>query len=423
MKEQASAIIGAQWGDEGKGKIADRFARKSDWVIRYQGGNNAGHTVIVDDEKYVLHLIPSGILHETTTCLIGPGMVVNLRELMEEIEKLEEAGIPVRDRLLISSRAHVLFPYHQFLDFLSESERGDNKIGTTQKGIGPAYEEKICRQGLRLVDFFDSDSVLKHCKQKVDELNEGWEEYEGTGGEKLAEEYLSYFDSLKSLLADSPTILEKAYENQESLLFEGAQGTLLDIDFGSYPYVTSSNSTIGGVVTGSGFPGHYIDEAIGVSKAYMTRVGKGPFPVELTGDTGSWIREKGGEFGATTGRPRRCGWLDLKLLDYACRINGFTDIALTKLDVLSGLDELKVNIDYKDGLSGPLEIPMDGKRLAEVEPDYETLPGWDEDIQSCRNWSELPESAKDYVNFVEDYIETPITYISVGPNREEIIEV
>lgn len=421
--KQTAAIIGSQWGDEGKGKLADRFARDSDWVVRYQGGNNAGHTVIVDGEKFVLHLIPSGILHADTTCLIGSGMVVNLRELMDEIEKLEDAGIDVTDRLRLSCRAHVLFPYHQFLDSKSEAERGDEKIGTTQKGIGPAYEDKVRREGLRLVDFHSPDAVVEHCERKVRQLPDGWEEYESTNPDPvdLAEEYLRYYEKLESLLVDGPAVLERAHNSGESILFEGAQGTLLDIDFGSYPYVTSSNSSVGGIVTGAGFPGHNLDSVIGVTKAYLTRVGKGPFPAELDGEMGEWLREQGGEYGATTGRPRRCGWLDLPLLNYSSRVNGFTNLALTKLDVLSGLDEIKVIVGHEGQKDGPQDVVVHSSRLEDVEPVYETLPGWDEYIRDCRRWSDLPENARRYVTFVEDYVDVPVTYISIGPEREELI--
>jgi adenylosuccinate synthase len=418
---QTSAIIGAQWGDEGKGKLADRFGQDADWVIRYQGGNNAGHTVIVDGEKYVLHLIPSGILHTDTTCLIGSGMVVNLRELMEEIDALEEAGIDVEERLRIACRAHVLFPYHQFLDSKSEEQRGDDKIGTTQKGIGPAYEDKVKREGFRFVDFDSHDTVKRHCRRKIDALSDGWEDYEASSPAELADEYMGYYERIKPLLVDGPSELESAYNAGESLLFEGAQGTLLDIDFGSYPFVTSSNSSVGGVVTGAGFPGHRLDTVIGVAKAYLTRVGKGPFPAELEGDMGEWLREQGGEYGATTGRPRRCGWLDLPLLNYSARINGFTNLALTKLDVLSGLDEIKVTVDHERSNDGPQDTVIHSSSLKSVEPQYETLPGWDQYIRDCRSWSDLPSAAKDYVTFVEDFVDVPVTYISVGPERDELI--
>ncbi|MFB6345292.1 MAG: adenylosuccinate synthase, partial [bacterium] len=355
---QVEAIIGAQWGDEGKGKLADRFAEDADWVVRYQGGNNAGHTVIVDGEKFVLHLIPSGILHQGATCLIGSGMVVNLRELMEEMETLREAGVNVRERLRLSCRAHVLFPYHQFLDSKSEEELGDEKIGTTQKGIGPAYEDKVRRQGLRLIDFESPETVIEHCQRKVDRLGSGWGDYSSSNGRELAEEYLEYYEDLKPLIVDGAAELESAYHSGQTILFEGAQGTLLDIDFGSYPFVTSSNSSVGGIVTGTGFPGHNINSVVGVTKAYLTRVGKGPFPAELNGETGEWLREQGGEYGATTGRPRRCGWLDLPLLKYACRVNGFTQLAITKLDVLSGLEEINVTVDHEGLNGGPEDIAV-----------------------------------------------------------------
>lgn len=419
--KQVEAIIGAQWGDEGKGKLADRFAQDADWVVRYQGGNNAGHTVIVDGEKYVLHLIPSGILHQGATCLIGSGMVVNLRELMDEMQTLRDAGVSVEDRLRIACRSHVLFPYHQFLDSQAEEELGDEKIGTTQKGIGPAYEDKVRRQGLRLIDFESPETVIEHCERKVNALNDGWETYEGSTGRELAEEYLEYYEQLRSLVVDGTAELESAYNAGKSILFEGAQGTLLDIDFGSYPFVTSSNSSVGGIVTGTGFPGHNIDSVVGVTKAYLTRVGKGPFPVELDGEMGEWLREQGGEYGATTGRPRRCGWLDLPLLNYACRVNGFTQLAVTKLDVLSGLDEINVTVDHEGLEDGPEDISVHSNRLQDVEPVYETLPGWDEDIQDCRNYDELPREARDYITFIEDFVDVSVDYISIGPQRDELI--
>lgn len=419
--KQASALIGAQWGDEGKGKLVDHFARDSDWVIRYQGGNNAGHTVVVDGEKFVLHLIPSGILHSNTTCLIGSGMVVNLRELVNEIETLEDAGVDVRDRLRVTSRAHVLFPFHQYRDSRSEAERGERKIGTTRKGIGPAYEDKVKREGLRFVDFETPEDVRSHCHRKIKVLSEGWTEFEASSADELADEYLDYYENIKPLLVDGLSELERAYYSGESLLFEGAQGTLLDIDFGSYPYVTSSNSSVGGIATGGGFPGHRLDSVIGVAKAYLTRVGKGPFPGELEDEKGDWLRERGEEYGATTGRPRRCGWLDLPLLDYASRVNGFTGLILTNLDVLSGLDEIRVTVNHRPDEEGLQDVAVHSSKLNEVEPVYKTLSGWDDDLRNCRKWTNLPPAARDYVTFIEDYIDVPVNYISVGPEREDLI--
>jgi len=421
MNQQVVALIGAQWGDEGKGKLVDRFAPRSDWVIRFQGGNNAGHTVMVDDEKYVLHLIPSGILHEGVRSLIASGMVVNLRELMGEIEALEERGVPVRDRLRIASRAHVLFPFHPYRDSRSESRRGEDKIGTTQKGIGPAYGDKVLRRGLRLADFERPDSVVEHCRRRVEELGSGWREYEDCSGEEVAEEYLALYEDIRPLVVEGPGTLAKAHARGDRLLFEGAQGTLLDVDFGTYPFVTSSNSSVGGAVTGSGLPPHYLEQVVGIAKAYVTRVGKGPFPVELTGETGKWLRERGQEYGATTGRPRRCGWLDLELLGYAARVNGFTEIGMTKLDVLSGLDEIRVAVGYETESGRSLEAGEQVPRLDRVRPVYESLSGWDEDITDHRSFGELPRAARDYVQFVESHVEVPVRYVSVGPGREQLI--
>ncbi len=421
MNEQVVALVGAQWGDEGKGKLVDRFAPRSDWVVRFQGGNNAGHTVVVDGEEYVLHLVPSGILHEGVSSLVGSGMVVNLRELIEEVRALEERGVPVRERLRLAGRAQVLFPFHPYLDSRAESRRGEDKIGTTQKGIGPAYGDKVLRQGLRLVDLEDPEMVREHCRRRVDQLDEGWDDFEGSSGEAIAEEYLEIFETIRPMVVDGPRTLSRARERGETILLEGAQGTLLDVDFGTYPFVTSSNSSVGGAAIGTGLPPHHLDEVIGIAKAYTTRVGKGPFPLELTGEAGEWLRERGGEFGATTGRPRRCGWLDLELLDYAARVNGFTALGLTKLDVLSGLEEIKVGVGYEFPREGRGEPAARVSRLGRVEPVYETLPGWDEDITDRRQWDRLPGEAREYVRFIESRLDTPIRYVSVGPDREQLI--
>ncbi|MFB6346318.1 MAG: adenylosuccinate synthase [bacterium] len=420
--ETVTAVVGGQWGDEGKGKIVDRFAQQADRVVRYQGGNNAGHTVVVNDKKYVLHLIPSGILHEDSVSVIGPGMVVNLRELMEEIEGLRDLGVNPLDRLEISRRAHVLFPFHQYLDARAESDRGDEKIGTTKKGIGPAYVDKVRRSGLRMADLQNAGEVREHCRGIINGLDDGWHEFDGiTKPDALADEYIEYYDELKENFVDVPRSLRRASERGESILFEGAQGTMLDVDFGTYPFVTSSNPTSGGIVTGSGFPGHQIEDIVGVVKAYTTRVGAGDMPTELTGETGEWLREQGGEFGATTGRPRRCGWLDFVQLDYAITVNGLTSIALSKLDILSGLDEIKVAVEYELNGERFTEFPARTADLMELDPIYETLPGFEEDITDCRNWDELPPNARDYVQYVEDNLQVPIDYISVGPGREQLI--
>jgi adenylosuccinate synthase len=421
--KQTAAIIGAQWGDEGKGKIVDRFARQADWVVRYQGGSNAGHTVVVEDEKYVLHLIPSGILHENTLSLVGPGVVVNLRDLFEEIEMLKKNDKSVLERLRVAGRAHVLFPFHRYIDARSEDRRGEDKIGTTGKGIGPAYLDKVRRRGLRICDLADHDKIYSHCEKIFSELDEGWAEFEKSSVEELASEYSDYYQQLKDIVVDAPAELDAAFRRGEKILFEGAQGSLLDIDFGTYPYVTSSNPTVGGVVTGSGFPGHRLETVLGIAKAYTTRVGEGPFPAELTGEMGQWLQDKGGEFGATTGRPRRCGWLDLKILRYTARVNGFTDLVLTKLDVLSGQEKIKVAVDYRGPSGQPINgFPARSEQLAEVEPVYEELEGWAEDITDCSNFSELPAAARDYVKYIEENLQVPVSYLSVGPGRRQFIE-
>ncbi len=415
------AVIGSQWGDEGKGKIVDRFAASADLVVRYQGGNNAGHTVVVEGEEYILHLVPSGILHPDTLSLVGPGLVVNLRALKEEIELLEKHGISVEERLRLARRAQVLFPFHQYLDSRNESERGEDKIGTTGKGIGPAYVDKVRRSGLRMCDLADRSRLGKHCDERVNQIETRYGAYEGPTGAELADEYYSYFRQLEELLVPAPELLKQAYSEGQEILFEGAQGSLLDIDFGTYPYVTSSNPTVGGVVSGSGFPGHRIDGVVGIVKAYTTRVGEGPFPAELTEEMGEHLREKGGEFGATTGRPRRCGWLDLPLLRYTAGLNGFTSIALTKLDILSGMEEIEVVVEYRENGEKLEAFPASSERLEAVQTVTKTLPGWSEDITDCRNYEDLPEAARDYVRFVESELDVPAKYISVGPGREELI--
>ncbi len=421
MQSKTKAVIGAQWGDEGKGKIVDRLAAEADVVVRFQGGSNAGHTVVVDDEKYVLHLIPSGILQSETVSLVGPGVVVNLRELFEEIEELDSIGVPVHQRLRVAARAHVLLPFHCETDARKEADRGSSKIGTTQKGIGPAYVDKVQRRGLRICDLADREKVLDFCRASIAKFEAEYGRWQGSSVQQLAGEYCRYYEKLQDQVVNSPEFLRRARQQNKKLLFEGAQGTMLDLDFGTYPYVTSSNPTIGGVVTGSGFPGHQVDKIIGVTKAYTTRVGAGPFPAELEGERGEYLREKGGEFGATTGRPRRCGRLDLMQMNYACAVNGFTDLALTKLDILSGLPELEVITGYRSGGELLTKFPAESGKLEEIEPVTEAFDGWSEEISDCRDFSHLPVEARDYVNFIGNQLDIRISYVSVGPGREELI--
>ncbi len=421
MIDEVEAVIGAQWGDEGKGKIVDKLAASADVVVRFQGGSNAGHTVVVDDEKYVLHLIPSGILQRETVSVVGPGVVVNLRELFEEIEELDSMGIPVYERLRVASRAHVLFPFHCETDAQKEKSRGSSKIGTTQKGIGPAYVDKIQRRGLRICDLAEREKVLDFCRASIGKYEANYGRWQGSSVQQLAGEYCRYYEKLEDQVVNCPEFLRRVRQQNKKILFEGAQGTMLDIDFGTYPYVTSSNPTIGGVVTGSGFPGHRVNRVVGVTKAYTTRVGAGPFPSELEEAQDEYLREKGGEFGATTGRPRRCGWLDLMQMNYACAVNGFTDLALIKLDVLSGLDELEVVTGYRFAGERLTEFPASSEKLAEVTPITESFDGWSEEIRDCRNFSQLPVEARDYVNFIENQLDVRVSYVSVGPGREELI--
>ncbi|MFW5984927.1 MAG: adenylosuccinate synthase [Halanaerobiaceae bacterium] len=413
-------VVGAQWGDEGKGKVTDSMAREADVVARFGGGNNAGHTVIVDDDKFELHQVPSGILYPEKLCVLGNGVVLDPEELVAEMEGLEERNISL-DNFYISDTAHLIMPYHRMLDRLEEERKGSGKIGTTGKGIGPAYTDKVARRGIRVGDFLDKQKLREKLTKALDYQNLVLQEVYGSeplSVEGIISDYQPCFDKLSSHIVDTTVLLGQARKEGKSIFFEGAQGTLLDIDYGSYPYVTSSNPTAGGVCTGAGIGPTEIDQVIGVAKAYVTRVGEGPFPTELENEIGEFLREKGHEFGVTTGRPRRCGWLDIPLLRHAVRVNSFTDIALTKLDVLSGLDQIKVCTGYK--IQG--EIVEDISDVEEeYQPVYETYPGWEEDITEVRDFSDLPQNARDYVTSIEDMIETRISVIGVGPDREEAI--
>lgn len=416
------AVIGAQWGDEAKGKIVDVLAENADVVARYQGGTNAGHTVVVGNEKFVFHLIPSGILHENTTCVIGNGVIINLEKLIDEIDEITKRGASIDDNLLISDRAHLVMPYHILAEKESELKRG-KKIGTTLQGIGPTYSDKMNRQfGIRIADLMDFDlfkekldfnlknksQILKSISKEID-YNE------------LVKKYKEYADEIRSYVTDTSLFMHNAIKSGKWILFEGAQGTLLDIDFGTYPYVTSSNPTIGGVFSGLGVGPNAVDKIIGVSKAYTTRVGKGPFPTELPEEFGKQIREKGNEFGATTGRPRRCGWLDIVGLKYAARLNSFTDIALTKLDVLDGLEEIKICVAYKYSGERIEDFPSSLGILEQCEPIYEELPGWKEKTSSIQDYKKLPVNAISYIERISELLDTEISIISTGPRRNQII--
>jgi adenylosuccinate synthase len=413
-------LVGSQWGDEGKGKIVDILSKNFDIVARYQGGANAGHTVEIGDKKYVLHLIPSGILRENCICVIGNGVVIDPTALLEEIDLLESLGIKIEGRLLISHNAHLIMPYHKLLDSINES-RG-NKIGTTGKGIGPCYIDKYARKGIRVVDLQNKkileEKIRLNMKEKNDLL---WKMYEqeGLDVEQIIKTYMEFDKRIDKYIKDVSVYLNNAISEGKSILLEGAQGALLDVDHGTYPYVTSSNPTSGGACTGTGIPPNKIDTVAGIVKAYTTRVGMGPFPTELFDSNGEMLRSEGGEFGATTGRPRRCGWFDIPLVKYSSIINGLDYVALTKLDVLSIFKEIKVCVNYR--LEGKLlkSFPTDFNRLSSVEPVYESLPGWNTDISTCTSYNDLPQRAKDYLGFISDKAGIRISIISVGPKREQ----
>jgi len=412
-------VIGAQWGDEGKGKVTDKLAETADYVVRFSGGNNAGHTVIVGDEKYELHLIPSGILYPDKKSVIGSGVVIDPIALITEMEGLKKRGLNF-DNFFISNQAHVVMPYHRKFDGLEESRKGDDKIGTTKKGIGPAYTDKAARRGIRIADMLDKkifESKLKNVLEYKNLILKNVYNEKELSYEEIKTEYLEAAKKLKPYVADTSLLLDQAYKESKNIFFEGAQGTLLDIDYGTYPYVTSSNPTAGGVCTGTGFGPKKIDDIIGVAKAYLTRVGAGPFPTELFDEMGEFLLEKGHEFGVTTGRPRRCGWLDLPLLKYAVRVNGLTELVLTKIDVLSGLKEIKVCTSYQNG-SDTTDL---GSEKTNKIPVYESYPGWEEDISGVQSFSNLPQEAQDFVKMIEKEIEIPITILGTGPEREDTI--
>jgi adenylosuccinate synthase len=418
-------IIGAQWGDEGKAKMVDVLTEQVNIVARYQGGSNAGHTVVADGKKFVFHQIPSGILHAGKKCVIGNGVVLDPIGLLEEMDSLIKTGVKVKDRLVISNRAHLLMPYHRLLDGASETHKGAGKIGTTNRGIGPAYMDKMGRVGLKVVDFFEPAYFRQKVREVVKEKNFWLKNYyslPGINADGIVDQYLKIAPRIKPLVSDTATYLEGRLSAGENLLAEGAQGTLLDVDFGTYPYVTSSNASVGGVCTGLGVGPQWLDEIFGVAKAYTTRVGEGPFPSEMDKDFGEKIRKRGGEYGATTGRPRRCGWLDLVALKYACRINGFTGILLTKMDVLSYLRTLKLCVAYKRKGKAVHDFPAGLQELSACEPVYKEVKGWDGDLSHASRLSDLPTEARKYLDEIEKAIQVPITWISVGPDRSQIFQ-
>ncbi|KPU42858.1 adenylosuccinate synthetase [Oxobacter pfennigii] len=420
-----TVVIGAQWGDEGKGKITDYLAEHAQVVVRYQGGNNAGHTVETGGRQYKLHLIPSGVLYPETLNIIGDGVIIDPQALFEEIEYLENLGVKV-DNLCISDRAHIIMPYHKVLDGLAEEGRGDSDIGTTKKGIGPCYTDKFERTGIRVCDFLNKDTFVKLAGDNIDFKNaiitKIYNE-KALNKQQIIDEYLIFADRMRPYVKDTTDVLHNEIKKGSKVLFEGAQGTLLDIDYGTYPYVTSSHPISGGVCVGAGVGPKAIDKVVGVCKAYTTRVGKGPFPTELFDEIGDGIREKGKEYGTTTGRARRCGWLDLVILKYATRLSSITDIAVTKIDTLAGLKKIKVCVGYE--LDGKVidYFPASLEILAKCKPVYEEFDGWDESIENARSYDDLPENAKKYLKRIEEFAETKISIVSVGPGRDHTITV
>ncbi len=419
-------VIGAQWGDEGKGKIVDLLSERFDIVVRYQGGHNAGHTVIIKGKKFVLHLIPSGILHGDKVCVIGPGVVLDPKALLTEIEMLETTGIRIRGNLFISNRTHLILPYHRAVEQATESARGDKKIGTTSRGIGPAYEDKTGRRGVRVIDLFDPEvlreiiysvTLEKNCL--IQNLYKG----EPLDPQAMYEEYLGYAAQLREFVIDSTSFLNNQIRGGKKVLFEGAQGTLLDIDHGTYPYVTSSSASAGGACVGSGVAPSLITGTIGIAKAYTTRVGGGPFPTEINGAVGDTIRERGDEYGASTGRPRRCGWFDGPATQYSAVLNNLQAIALTKLDVLDNFVEVQACTGYEYKGSKLTEFPAEIKVLENVKPIYKILRGWNCRTARLRSYDDLPTKAKDYLKLLSDITETEFSFISTGPDREDTILV
>lgn len=417
-------ILGTQWGDEGKGKIVDLLTEQVKYVARFQGGHNAGHTLVIEGKKTVLHLIPSGILHPGVTCLIGNGVVLSPEALMKEISELEAQGVPVRERLRLSPACPLILPYHVALDLAREQARGSDKIGTTGRGIGPAYEDKVARRGLRLGDLLDPRAFAQKLRDIVDYHNFALTQYyrvEAVDYDAVLAQALALGDQIKPMIADITDLLHTAREAGEDIMFEGAQGSLLDIDHGTYPFVTSSNTTAGGTATGSGFGPLYLDYVLGITKAYTTRVGSGPFPTELSCDIGEYLGKKGHEFGATTGRKRRTGWFDAVALRHAVRINSVSGLCLTKLDVLDGLDEVKICIGYQDAQGNAASVPFDAEGWAAVTPIYETMPGWQETTVGATQLEQLPVNARNYIKRIEQLVGASVDIISTGPDRVETI--
>lgn len=419
-----SVLVGSQWGDEGKGKIVDILSDRFDIVARYQGGANAGHTIQIEDKQFILHLIPSGILRDDVVCVIGNGVVIDPKALLDEIEFLESHGFNIKGRLFISHNAHLIMPYHKLLDSINESQ--SQKIGTTGRGIGPCYIDKYARKGIKIVDLLNRQSLEDKIRKNLDEKNNLLKkvyEREELDVEAIIKEYTAFDEAIDPYITNVATYLNNSISEGKSILLEGAQGALLDVDHGTYPYVTSSNPTSGGACTGTGIPPTKISDVFGIVKAYTTRVGYGPFPTELEDQDGENLREWGAEFGATTGRPRRCGWFDAFLVKYSRMINGIERAAITKLDVLSNFDEIKVCVGYEINGKTVKSYPTESGQMTGAVPVYETLPGWKKDITGARTYDELPTETKDYLSFISQQCGFEISIISVGPRRKETIQL
>ena len=418
-----TVVLGAQWGDEGKGKVTDFFASSADLVVRFQGGNNAGHTIVVGEDKIALSLTPSGVLYPNCVPVIGSGCVVDLGFLKKELKMLNEKNIST-EKLALSANAHVIMPYHKILDELIEESLGDKKIGTTKKGIGPCYADKIQRYGIRVQDLLDDSVFAEKLNSNLNEKNNLLTKiynHDPLSADEIIEEFSEYKEMVQQHISDTSLLVSNAIKENKSILFEGAQGTLLDIDHGTYPFVTSSNTSAANAATGSGIGPLNLDRIVGVTKAYISRVGSGPFITEQENEIGDYLIEKGAEFGVVTGRRRRCGWLDLISLKYSVRVNSLSELFITKLDVLSGLEEIQLGVGYKYNDEILTDYPYDQKVAYEAEPIYETMQGWDEDITSIDKFEELPSNAQKYIKAIEDFIGVPVTFISVGPERNQNI--
>jgi len=417
-------VLGTQWGDEGKGKIVDLLTEQAEAVVRFQGGHNAGHTLVINGEKTVLHLIPSGILRDDVICYIGNGVVLSPEALLKEMKQLEETGIPVRERLKLSPACPLILPYHVALDQAREQARGEAKIGTTGRGIGPAYEDKVSRRGLRVADLLHPERFARKLKEVMDYHNFALQHYyktEAVDYQKVLDDTMTMAQELIPMIDRVADRLHEHHRRGDHILFEGAQGSLLDIDHGTYPFVTSSNTTAGGTSTGSGFGPLYLDYVLGITKAYTTRVGSGPFPTELDDDNGRHLAKVGNEFGATTGRPRRCGWFDAVALRQAIQINSVSGLCLTKLDVLDGLETIRICVDYKNAAGESITTPVDVEEYEGVQPVYEEMPGWSESTFGVKRLDQLPANALAYIKRLEEVTGAPIDIISTGPDRVETI--